>query len=88
MLSLLGVLCLMPKDISIVQNEHPDEGETDFIYQQLRTFNTLHTGKLPRKSIRLFAYNPEGRVVGGLFGDVGWYCSSDHFQTRPKLCEG
>lgn len=62
----------MPKDISIVQNEHPDEGETDFIYQQLRIFNTLHTGKLPRKSIRLFAYNPEGRVVGGLFGDVGW----------------
>lgn len=59
-------------DVEIIQQEHPSEEETQFIYGQLRTSNRVHTGELPYKSLRIFAYGPERQVVGGLFGEAGW----------------
>lgn len=62
----------MSREIIIKQQEHPAEDEVAFVVQQLRAFNASQTSELPRKSVRLFAYDPEGQVVGGLFGDISW----------------
>jgi GNAT superfamily N-acetyltransferase len=58
--------------MEIVQQEHPSEEEMAFIYGQLRSFNAAHTGRLPRKSLHIFAYGPDQEIIGGLFGDIGW----------------
>ena len=62
----------MRKNVTILQKEHPDEAEVDFVVQQLRASNALHTGALPHKNLRLFVYDADGQIVGGLLGDAGW----------------
>ncbi len=62
----------MANDIEIIQQDHPTEDETGFVYGKLRASNKLHTGELPYKSLHLFAYGPERQIVGGLFGEAGW----------------
>ena len=60
------------KHTKIIQKENPSEEEAAFIYGKLRSFNAAHTGELPRKSLRIFAYGQNQQIVGGLFGEVGW----------------
>lgn len=55
-----------------MQQDTPDAEATAFVYARLRQHNLAHTGKLPQKSLHLFAYGPDRQVVGGLFGDIGW----------------
>lgn len=91
------MLMSRPSDITIIQQDHPSEEETQLIYGQLRASNKLHTGELLYKSLHLFAYGPEQQVVGGLFGEIGWgwlHVSSlwvaDHYRRRglgAKLLE-
>ena len=62
----------MARNVIILQKEHPDKAEVEFVVQQLRAFNAAHAGPSSPKNIRLFAYDPDGQVVGGLFGGAGW----------------
>lgn len=62
----------MLQGIDIQQQENPSAEEMAYVSRQFRAFNDQQGGVFPAKDLHLFAYGPEGEIVGGLFGDVSW----------------
>jgi ribosomal protein S18 acetylase RimI-like enzyme len=56
----------------IRQPETPSDEDIEHVSKHFRAFNNEQTGELPKKELHIFAYGPNGNVIGGLFGDISW----------------
>jgi len=50
----------------------PPTDDLAYLSKQFRAFNDQQGGVFPSKDLHLFAYAPDGQVIGGLTGDISW----------------
>lgn len=62
----------MINEIDIQQHEQPPVEDIRYISQQFRAYNDRQSGVFPSKALNLFAYAPDRRIIGGLFGNIFW----------------
>ena len=62
----------MQLDIDIQQREQPSEEDIEYISRQFRAYNDRQSGVFPSRELHLFAYAPDGQIVGGLAGSIFW----------------
>jgi len=62
----------MQQDIDIQQHDNPPADDLAYLSKQFRAFNDQQSGVFPSKDLYLFAYAPDGQVIGGLTGDISW----------------
>ena len=54
----------MQLDIDIQQREQPSEEDIEYISRQFRAYNDRQSGVFPSRELHLFAYAPDGQIVG------------------------
>jgi len=62
----------MPDDFNIEQQENPSKDDLAYVQKRFIQFNNEQSGEFPAKDLRLFAYDSEKNIIGGLFGDIEW----------------
>ena len=62
----------MQLDIEIQQHDNPSEEDVEYVSRQFRAYNDRQSGVFPSKELHLFAYDPDGQIVGGLAGSIFW----------------
>jgi GNAT superfamily N-acetyltransferase len=62
----------MRLNIVIQQLEDPPAEDKAYVSKQFIAYNNKQCGILPSKDLYLFAYDPEGQIFAGLFGDISW----------------
>jgi ribosomal protein S18 acetylase RimI-like enzyme len=62
----------MSPRITIEQQDEPSPDDLSYVSRHFRAYNDEQGGRFPSKRLHLFAYDENGHVVGGLFGDVSW----------------
>jgi ribosomal protein S18 acetylase RimI-like enzyme len=62
----------MQHKIKIQQQDHPAAEDKQYVSRQFIAYNDQQSGVFPFKEINLFAYAPDGQIIGGLFGDISW----------------
>ncbi len=62
----------MHYDINIQQQDHPSIDDTAYVRKKFRAFNDQQSDIFPSKELHLFAYAPNQKIIGGLFGDISW----------------
>jgi ribosomal protein S18 acetylase RimI-like enzyme len=56
----------------IQQQDNPSTDDTAFVRNKFIEFNDKQSGVFPSKELHLFSYDPEKKIIGGLFGDISW----------------
>ena len=62
----------MDEEYTITYVEKPEDSATTIIGQSFRRFHEQQAGNNDYKSLCLFLFAPEGKVVGGLIGATYW----------------
>jgi GNAT superfamily N-acetyltransferase len=62
----------MTPTVTIIQHADPPAADLAVVYDAFRQFNDQQAGRFPQKALHLFGYSPDGTVIGGLFGAIGW----------------
>jgi GNAT superfamily N-acetyltransferase len=63
---------MMTPTVTIIQHADPPADDLAVVYTAFRQFNDQQAGRFPQKALHLLVYSPEGTVIGGLFGAIGW----------------
>ncbi len=62
----------MHDNIDIQQHDHPSAADVAYLSKQFMAYNAQQCGEFPSKDIHLFAYAPDGQIIGGLAGVIFW----------------
>ncbi len=56
----------------IQHQDNPSTDDTAYVREKFIEFNNRQSGVFPSKELHLFLYDPEQKIIGGLFGDISW----------------